>query len=402
VTQITCPKCKEAFTVDEAGYAAILKQVHDKEFEKELAERLKLVDAAKQQEIQLAEAKVKEDQAAALQKQAIQITEMQATINALQNQKAAEIAQAVADLEKKQLQLEAKITQANLEKDNVEKTLTSKYETVIQYKDQEIERYKDMKLKLSTKMVGESLEQHCSNEFNMIRHAAFPKATFGKDTEKSTGSQGDFIFRDLTDQDVEYVSIMFEMKNESDATKTKKKNVDFLAELDKDRNEKECEYAILVSLLEPESELYNSGIVDVSHLYPKMYVVRPQFFIPMITLLRNAALKTIEAKNELAIVKAQNVDITNFEKDVADVKKEFDRNFRIASTKFADSIKDIDDAIKKLQAAKDALLGSQNQLRLANEKLDDLSVKKLTRKNPTMKARFDALDKPEAEEPEQE
>ena len=402
MTQITCPKCKEAFTVDEAGYAAILKQVHDKEFEKELAERLKLVDAAKQQEIQLAEAKVKEDQAAALQKQAIQITEMQATINALQNQKAAEIAQAVADLEKKQLQLEAKITQANLEKDNVEKTLTSKYETVIQYKDQEIERYKDMKLKLSTKMVGESLEQHCSNEFNMIRHAAFPKATFGKDTEKSTGSQGDFIFRDLTDQDVEYVSIMFEMKNESDATKTKKKNVDFLAELDKDRNEKECEYAILVSLLEPESELYNSGIVDVSHLYPKMYVVRPQFFIPMITLLRNAALKTIEAKNELAIVKAQNVDITNFEKDVADVKKEFDRNFRIASTKFADSIKDIDDAIKKLQAAKDALLGSQNQLRLANEKLDDLSVKKLTRKNPTMKARFDALDKPEAEEPEQE
>jgi hypothetical protein len=402
VTQITCPKCKEAFTVDEAGYAAILKQVHDKEFEKELAERLKLVDAAKQQEIQLAEAKVKEDQAAALQKQAIQITEMQATINALQNQKAAEIAQAVAELEKKQLQLEAKITQANLEKDNVEKTLTSKYETVIQYKDQEIERYKDMKLKLSTKMVGESLEQHCSNEFNMIRHAAFPKATFGKDTEKSTGSQGDFIFRDFTDQDVEYVSIMFEMKNESDATKTKKKNVDFLAELDKDRNEKECEYAILVSLLEPESELYNSGIVDVSHLYPKMYVVRPQFFIPMITLLRNAALKTIEAKNELAIVKAQNVDITNFEKDVADVKKEFDRNFRIASTKFADSIKDIDDAIKKLQAAKDALLGSQNQLRLANEKLDDLSVKKLTRKNPTMKARFDALDKPEAEEPEQE
>ena len=402
MTQITCPKCKEAFTVDEAGYAAILKQVHDKEFEKELAERLKLVDAAKQQEIQLAEAKVKEDQAAALQKQAIQITEMQATINALQNQKAAEIAQAVAELEKKQLQLEAKITQANLEKDNVEKTLTSKYETVIQYKDQEIERYKDMKLKLSTKMVGESLEQHCSNEFNMIRHAAFPKATFGKDTEKSTGSQGDFIFRDFTDQDVEYVSIMFEMKNESDATKTKKKNVDFLAELDKDRNEKECEYAILVSLLEPESELYNSGIVDVSHLYPKMYVVRPQFFIPMITLLRNAALKTIEAKNELAIVKAQNVDITNFEKDVADVKKEFDRNFRIASTKFADSIKDIDDAIKKLQAAKDALLGSQNQLRLANEKLDDLSVKKLTRKNPTMKARFDALDKPEAEEPEQE
>jgi len=356
-----------------------------------VAERLKLADQAKQQEIQLAEAKVKEDQAAALQKQALQITQMQATIDGLQNQRASDIAQAVSDLEKKQLILQAEIDKANLEKDNVEKTLTSKYETVIQYKDQEIERYKDMKLKLSTKMVGESLEQHCLTEFNKIRHAAFPKATFGKDTDKSTGSQGDFVFRDFTEQEVEYVSIMFEMKNESDETKTKKKNEDFLAELDKDRNEKKCEYAILVSLLEPESELYNSGIVDVSHIYPKMYVVRPQFFIPMITLLRNAALKTIEAKNELAIVQAQNIDITNFEKEVSDVKTNFNRNFKLAAGKFADAIKEIDAAIKKLQDTKDSLLGSERNLRLANDKLDDLSVKKLTRNNPTMKARFDSL-----------
>lgn len=391
MTQIVCPKCKEAFTVDEAGYAAILKQVHDKEFEKEVAERLKLAEAAKIQAIQIAEAKVKEDQLAAIQKQELQITQLQAKIDALQNQKSAEIAQAVSELEKKQLTLQAEIAKAKLEKENVEQTLTSKYETVIQYKDQEIERYKDMKLKLSTKMVGESLEQHCLTEFNKIRHAAFPKATFGKDTDKTTGSQGDFIFRDFTDQEVEYVSIMFEMKNESDETKTKKKNEDFLAELDKDRNEKGCEYAILVSLLEPESELYNSGIVDVSHIYPKMYVVRPQFFIPMITLLRNAALKTIEAKNELAIVQAQNIDITNFEKDVADVKTNFNRNFKLAAGKFADAIKEIDAAIKKLQETKDSLLGSERNLRLANDKLDDLSVKKLTRNNPTMKARFDAL-----------
>lgn len=401
MNQITCTNCGKAFTVDEAGYAAILKQVHDKEFEKELAQRLKLVEEANKQSIELAETKARQSQAEEIQKQAVRISELQSQLTAIQNQKSAEIAQAIADLEKKQIKLQGDLEKAKLEKENAETTLKAEYDAMLEFKNQEIERYKDMKLRLSTKMIGETLEQHCSNEFELARHAAFPNADFGKDTDKSTGSQGDFIFRDYTDQKVEYVSIMFEMKNESDATKTKKKNEDFLAELDKDRNEKGCEYAILVSLLEPDSELYNSGIVDVSHKYPKMYVIRPQFFIPMITLLRNAAMKTIEAKNELALVKAQNVDITNFENEVNSVKKNFERNYKLASGKFADAIKEIDAAIKKLQDTKESLIGSERNLRLANERLDDLSVKKLTRNNPTMKARFDALGPDESSDEEQ-
>jgi hypothetical protein len=400
--QITCPHCNKAFTVDEAGYSAILKQVHDAEFEKELATRLKLAEDAKKNEIELAEAKVLQAQTQQIQSKEIEINNLKSEIKALEASKDAAIANAISETKMKNVELEAKIENAKLEKENVEQTLNSKFKELLDYKDQEIERYKNMKLQLSTKGIGESLEQFCLTEFNKIRSAAFPKAAFGKDTDKTTGSQGDFIFRDKTDMDVEYLSIMFEMKNEGDETKTKKKNEDFLAELDKDRNEKGCEYAVLVSMLEADSELYNVGIVDVSHIYPKMYVVRPQFFIPMITLLRNAALKTVDARNELAIIQAQNVDITNFESDVAAWKKGFTRNYKLAADKYGDAIAEIDAAIKKLQAAKESLTGSERNLRLANDKLDDLTVKKLTRNNPTMKARFEALGTNESEAEEAE
>ena len=400
MNQITCPHCNKAFTVDEAGYAAILKQVHDKEFEKAVADRLKIAEEAKKNEIQLAEANIRQAQSEAIQKKELEIANLKASIEAVHNSKTAEVAQAVAEVQMKAVQLESEVKRLKLEKENAEKTLVTKFETVIQFKDEEIERYKNMKLQLSTKGIGESLEVHCQNEFNKIRSAAFPKAFFGKDTDKSTGSQGDFIFRDFTDQGVEYVSIMFEMKNEADETKSKKKNEDFLAELDKDRREKGCEYAILVTMLEIDSDLYNSGIVDVSHIYPKMYIIRPQFFIPMITLLRNAALKTVEAKNELAIIQAQNIDITTFENDILTVKKNFNRNYKLAADKYSDAIKEIDVAIKKLQDAKESLMGSERNLRIAHDKLEDLSVKKLTRNNPTMKARFEALGTSEVDSDE--
>ncbi|MBL4673738.1 MAG: DUF2130 domain-containing protein, partial [Arenicella sp.] len=266
-----------------------------------------------------------------------------------------------------------------------------KYETRIKDRDHEIERLRDMKARLSTKMVGETLEQHCETEFNRIRATAFPNAYFEKDNDSRTGSKGDYIFRDSDESHTEIVSIMFEMKNENDETATKKKNEDFLKELDKDRNEKQCEYAVLVSLLEPDSELYNSGIVDVSHRYQKMYVIRPQFFIPMITLLRNAAQNSLKYKTELAIVKAQNVDITNFENELDEFRTGFARNYELASKKFKTAILEIDKTIDHLQKTKDALLGSENNLRLANNKADDLTVKKLTKKNPTMAAKFAEL-----------
>jgi hypothetical protein len=394
MNQITCPHCNKAFTVDEAGYAAILKQVHDKEFEKAVAERLKIAEEAKKNEIQLAEANIRQAQTEAIQKKELEIANLKASIEAVQNSKTAEVAQAVSEAQMKAVQLEAEVTRLKLEKENAEKTLVTKFETVIQFKDEEIERYKNMKLQLSTKGIGESLEVHCQNEFNKIRSAAFPKAYFEKDNDASTGSKGDFIFKDFTDSQVEYVSIMFEMKNEADSTKTKQKNEDFFKELDKDRNEKGCEYAILVSLLEPESELYNQGIVDVSHKYPKMYVIRPQFLIPMITLLRNAAMKSIEFKNELAVIKAQNIDITTFEEDLDAFKTGFGKNYKLASDKFKKAIDDIDAAIKSLEKTKEDLLGSEKNLRIANEKLDGVTVKKLTKNNPTMKAKFDELGKP--------
>lgn len=299
------------------------------------------------------------------------------------------ITEAVSVVEKERDTLRNNLDQAALEKQVAEKALTDKYEVRLKDRDEEIERLKDFKAKLSTKMVGESLEQHCETEFNRIRATAFPKAYFEKDNDASTGSKGDFIFKDMDEAETEIVSIMFEMKNENDTTATKKKNEDFFKELDKDRNEKGCEYAILVSLLEPENELYNSGIVDVSYRYEKMYVIRPQFFIPMITLLRNAAMNSLSYKNELALVKAQNIDVTTFEADLEDFKSKFGRNYDLASRQFQTAVSEIDKSISHLQKTRDALLKSENNLRLANDKAQDVTVKKLTRKNPTMEGEFE-------------
>lgn len=301
------------------------------------------------------------------------------------------INEAVSGVEKERDTLKHNLDQAALEKQVAEKALKDKYETQLKDRDEAIERLKDLKAKLSTKMVGETLEQHCETEFNRIRSTAFPRAYFEKDNDAKSGSKGDFIFKDIDESGTEIVSIMFEMKNESDTTATKKKNEDFFKELDKDRTEKGCEYAIQVSLLEPESELYNSGIVDVSYRYEKMYVIRPQFFIPMITLLRNAAMNSLSYKNELALVKAQNVDVTNFENDLDSFKNAFAKNYDLASRKFQTAIDEIDKSITHLQKTKDALLGTDRNLRLANNKAQDVTIKKLTKKNPTMSALFDEL-----------
>ncbi|MFA7257049.1 MAG: DUF2130 domain-containing protein [Kiritimatiellales bacterium] len=301
------------------------------------------------------------------------------------------VTQALSAVEKERDKLANALKQSELEKQLAEKALKDKYETQIKDRDDAIERLRDMKARLSTKMVGETLEQHCETEFNRIRATAFPRAYFEKDNDASTGSKGDYIFRDMDEAGTEIVSIMFEMKNENDGTATKKKNEDFLKELDKDRAEKGCEYAVLVSMLEPDSELYNTGIVDVFHRYPKMYVVRPQFFIPIITLLRNAAMKSLEYKTELALVKAQNIDVTHFEADLEAFKSGFARNYDLASRKFQTAIDEIDKTITHLQKTKEALLGSENNLRLANDKAQDVTVKKLTRGNPTMAAKFAEL-----------
>ena len=425
--EIKCPHCETVFSVDQAEYAGLLDQVRTKEFEVELTKRLHLEQEKQAAQIELAKAEVEKAQAKALAAKELELaklkSELENSTNQIELARKSEAEKAAKEISEKQLEiaklqsaLEQKATQGEL----AVKTAVSEFErTTIQLKADldklaaekkmseqnakeshakevaslqgEIQRIKDMKAQLSTKMVGETLEQHCSNEFNAIRSAAFPKAYFEKDNDASTGSKGDFIFKDFTDSQVEYISIMFEMKNESDATKTKQKNEDFFKELDKDRNEKGCEYAILVSLLEPESELYNQGIVDVSHKYPKMYVIRPQFFIPMITLLRNAAMKSIEFKNELAVIKAQNIDITTFEEDLEEFKSGFGKNYRLASDKFKKAIDDIDAAIRSLEKTKEDLLGSEKNLRLANDKLDGVTVKKLTKNNPTMKTKFDAL-----------
>jgi hypothetical protein len=320
-----------------------------------------------------------------------EIQGLKATLDAIEVAQKLAITEAVSAVEKERNELKSGLNRAELEKQLAEKALKDKYETQIKDRDDAIERLRDMKARLSTKMVGETLEQHCETEFNRIRATAFPRAYFEKDNDARTGSKGDYIFRDSVEAGTEIVSIMFEMKNESDVTATKKKNEDFLKELDKDRTEKGCEYAVLVSLLEPDSELYNSGIVDVSHRYPKMYVVRPQFFIPIITLLRNAAQNSLKYKTELALVKAQNVDITNFESELDAFKTGFARNYELASRKFKTAIEEIDKTIDHLQKTKDALLGSENNLRLANNKADDLTVKKLTKGNPTMAAKFAEL-----------
>jgi hypothetical protein len=392
MNEIKCPHCGEAFTIDEAGYADILKQVRDREFEKTLNERLELAERAKRTEIELAEARIAEALRAEAAKKDAKIQDLKARLEAGEIAQRLAITEALGAVQKERDDLKGSLQRAELEKQLSEQSLKDKYETQIRDRDDAIERLKDLKARLSTKMIGETLEQHCETTFNQIRATAFPRAYFEKDNDARTGSKGDFIFRDLDEAGPEIVSIMFEMKNEADETATKHKNEDFLKELDKDRREKGCEYAVLVSLLEPDSELYNTGIVDVSHRYPKMYVVRPQFFIPIITVLRNAALNAVQYKAELELVKAQNIDITKFQDQLDTFKTGFARNYDLASRQFHTAIDEIDKSIDRLQKAKDALLGSERNLRLANDKAQDVTVKKLTRGNPTMAGKFAELE----------
>ncbi len=391
MNDIICPHCGKAFKIDEAGYADILKQVRDSDFEHQLHERLALAERDKQSAVELARAQM----TAELQKQTAareaEIQQLKSQLEAGEVNRQLAVIQALADVEKQRDALASELERARLEKQLAEQSLKDRYETQIKDRDDAIERLRDMKARLSTKMVGETLEQHCETEFNRIRATAFPRAYFEKDNDARTGSKGDYIFRDSDEGGTEIVSIMFEMKNESDTTATKKRNEDFLKELDRDRTEKGCEYAVLVSLLEPDSELYNTGIVDVFHRYPKMYVVRPQFFIPIITLLRNAAMNSLKYKTELALVKAQNIDITNFENQLETFKSAFARNFDLASGHFQKAIAEIDKSIDHLQKTKDALLGADRNLRLANDKAQDVTIKKLTRGNPTMAAKFAEL-----------
>lgn len=484
MNEIKCPKCGEVFTVDESGYIAILGQVRDVEFRKELDEREKLLKSEKDNELKLVEATTKASFEKMLSQSKQELEQLKSQINSAENEKIIALQKEEAkkqevifekdslisklqdELEQKEkllrvekenelkiaeakaeVELEKKLSEAKqeieklkskiqfaesdkelalkdeevrkkdelLEKDRllselqikIESSKTGKeleirnlkenYEIKLKQKDETIDYYKDLKTKLSTKMLGETLEQHCENEFNRLRSTGFIKAYFEKDNDSRSGSKGDYIFRESTDTGIEFISIMFEMKNEMDTTATKKKNEDFLKELDKDRNEKGCEYAVLVSLLEADSELYNNGIVDMSYKYPKMYVIRPQFFIPIITLLRNAAMNSIRYREQLSEYKNQNIDISNFENDVLEFKDKFSRNFDLASRKFQTAIKEIDETIKHLEKTKEGLLSSENNLRLANDKAQDLSIKRLTKKNPTMARKFAELKDGKAE-----
>ena len=386
--EIICPHCEKAFKIDEAGYADILKQVRDSEFEQQLHDRLELAERDKQSAIELAKVKAASESQKSVAGKDAEIQVLQAKLDSMAIAQQLAITQAVIEVERERDVLKNGLEQAVLLKQVSENSLKDKYEAQIKDRNDEIVRLRDMKARLSTKMVGETLEQHCETEFNRIRSTAFPRAYFEKDNDARTGSKGDYIFRDMDEASTEIVSIMFEMKNESDQTATKQKNEDFLKELDKDRTEKGCEYAVLVSLLEPDSELYNSGIVDVFHRYPKMYVIRPQFFIPIITLLRNAAMNSLQYKSELALVKAQNIDITNFESELDTFKTAFAKNYDLASDRFQTAVDEIDKSINHLHKTKEALLSTVRNLRLANDKAQDVTIKKLTRGNQTMATKF--------------
>jgi hypothetical protein len=391
MNDIICPHCGEPFKIDQTGYAEIVKQIRDGEFSRNLHERLELANRDKQSAIELAKNKLETELLRVSGLKDAEIQELKSKLGAAEVSQKLALTESLHALEKERDALKNEVDREKYEKQLAEKSLKEKYEGQIKDREDTIERLKDMKAKLSTKMIGETLEQHCETEFNRIRATAFPKAYFEKDNDSRTGSKGDYIFRDLDEADTEIVSIMFEMKNESDLTATKKKNEDFLKELDKDRNEKQCEYAVLVSLLEPESELYNIGIVDVSHRYPKMYVIRPQFFIQMITLLRNAAMNALKYKTELALVKTQNIDVTNFEAELDSFKSGFAKNFDLASKRFQTAIEEIDKSIDHLQKTKEALQGTDRNLRLANDKAQDITVKKLTKNNPTMISKFSEI-----------
>ena len=451
--EIRCPKCNEVFQVDDSGYSQIVQQVRDKEFEKEAARRAEELEKAKNSELKILEMEYEKKLESALSEKSDditdkekRITELEARLESMESEKQLAVANAVSEREKRfneesskaqkaisdkeslikqlelQLQQAQSLQQAALDKAKSEnalalekkqneinelnsqlktkdseaalrcKTIEEKYAIELKNKDELIEQYKDFKARLSTKMVGETLEQHCLTQFNSLRMSAFPNAYFEKDNDARSGSKGDFIFRESSEDGIEFISIMFEMKNEMDTTATKHKNEDFFKELDKDRNEKGCEYAVLVSMLEADNEFYNAGIVDVSYKYPKMYVIRPQFFIPLISLLRNAARNSLEYKRELAMAKAQQVDLTNFEKNITDFKTAFSRNYQLASDKFKTAIDEIDKTIIHLQKAKDALLSSENNLRLANNKAEEqLTIKKLTKNAPSIKEEFARL-----------
>lgn len=402
MNEIICPHCKKAFKIDKAGFADIVKQVRDHQFEQELHARIEMLEREKASAVLLAQAETKNDLQAVIAKQIASVAELKAEkdaevakltakLEASETEKTLAVTQAVNRIERERDELASALRSKDVERQVLESSLKDKYTSELKTKDEMIAYYKDMKAKLSTKMIGETLEQHCETEFNKLRATAFRNAYFEKDNDASSGSKGDYIYREVDDAGNEIISIMFEMKNEGDETATKKRNEDFLKELDKDRSEKKCEYAVLVSLLESDSELYNSGIVDVSHKFEKMYVIRPQFFIPIITLLRNAALNSMQYKSELALMKSQNIDITNFEENMETFKDGFARNYELASRKFTDAIDGIDKTIKQLEKTKQALLSSENNLRLANDKAQDLTIKKLTRGNSTMAAKFTEL-----------
>lgn len=427
MNEIKCPNCGKTFQVDEAGYAAIVQQVRDEQFNKDIQTREKQFAIEKESAIQLAKNETEKEFSQKLNNQEKEISKLQSDIKNEQNLKESALKEQEAEKNKQIEELYYKIDSFNKDKEleinrvkegfvaqitekdkqitqlenekklieserqNSEKSLILQYEEKLKFKDEEIARYKDFKAKLSTKMLGETLEQHCETAFNQVRQIGFQNAYFEKDNDAKTGSKGDYIFREFDNDGTEYISIMFDMKNEADITSTKKKNTDFLKELDKDRREKKCEYAVLVSMLEADNEFYNSGIVDVSHHYEKMYVVRPQFFIPIITLLRNAARNSLDYKKELMIIKNQNLDVEKFKEEMNLFKDKFSRNYNLASKQFKAAIDEIDKSINHLQKIKENLLSSENNLRLANDKLEDLTIKKLTKNNPTMLAKFEEI-----------
>lgn len=396
---IICPSCSKAFKIDETDYSDILNQVRNSEFAQEIEKRLKVADAEKKSALELAEANLRNSFQKALYERELKIGDLNQAIKTVETQNEHEIYKAIKDIEKERDHLKNEISlkdkEMQLKASSIQINYTNKLQSkdqLIKIKDDEIDRLKDFKQKLSTKMVGETLEQHCEVEFNKLRASAFQNSYFEKDNDSSLGgTKGDYIFKESDSFGNEIISIMFEMKNENDETTSKKRNEDFFAKLDKDRTEKNCEYAVLVSLLEPENELYNSGIIDVSHKHDKMYVIRPQFFIPIITLLRNASMNSLKYKAELNIMKNQNIDIVDFEDKINSFRKGFAHNYDLASRKFQAAIEEIDKTIKHLNKTKEALLSSENNLRLANNKADELSIKKLTRGNPTMKQKFDDL-----------
>lgn len=409
--EIKCPKCGEVFEIDETNYNLLISQVRNDEFNKELKSREQSLKESSLKDVELAVAKAKEEEKDKLNFLEKQVIELNSKLKDSENEKNTEMSNLKHEFETEKLKLQSKID--NNEKDKeleIQKLLSDKekeinelklnvetsdinHQNELKRKDDEIAYYKDLKARQSTKMVGETLEQHCQIEFNRLRATAFKNAYFEKDNDVKTGSKGDYIYRDYTDEKIEFISVMFEMKNENDETATKHKNEDFFKELDKDRKEKKCEYAVLVSLLERDNELYNQGIVDVSYKYDKMYVIRPQFFIPLLTLLKNISLNSAQYQKQLIELKSQNIDISNFEEQMTDFKNQFGRNYELATKKFAMAIDEIDKSIDHLNKIKEALLGSQNQLRLANNKVEDLSIKKLTKDNPTMIAKFEAARK---------